>query len=300
MQLLLLVNLAECTAQDTQDRDLYISPCHVRLKHVTCLDFLCGSKKTKKTRLVFRFLCVAPSRVWGSLFSPLHCQRFCIFSWRRNKPPCGYNNLWHNAHALVSSTMRWERALDTQTPKCLRVAVLPQAVPLPVDGPLCSASSLWNWGSLCWAGPRVRSLCLLLALVSWICWRWADVRVTEKFIYSLILYPRFLMQSGSQGWSRFHPGQVSSSSQGYNYVHTHIYGQFRLPNSHHGLVFELCEESGVSEETPDARTPLDPTRNVLARRRPTVLGWTPNSSRVWLGRPSPTLKMFFFLYFAIQ
>lgn len=79
-------------------------------------------------------------------------------------------------------------------------------------------------------GPRVRPLrLLLLALVGCVCWRWADVAVAEKFIYSLMLYTRFLLHSGA-GWgpagvlAGLHPGQVGSSSQSHNYVRTRTCG----------------------------------------------------------------------------
>lgn len=102
--------------------------------------------------------------------------------------------------------MCWEQALTTQTPTDLRCCnnstssssvfgefVLHRFSSSAIEG-VCVALD----------GPRVRPLrLLLLALISCVCWRWADVTVAEKFIYSLMLYTLFLLHSvgGGSCWS---------------------------------------------------------------------------------------------------
>lgn len=89
--------------------------------------------------------------------------------------------------------MCWEQALTTQTPtdlRCCNNSTSSSSVSSSAIEGVCVALD----------GPRVRPLrLLLLALISCVCWRWADVTVAEKFIYSLMLYTRFLLHSGGRG-----------------------------------------------------------------------------------------------------
>lgn len=117
----------------------------------------------------------------------------------------GYYKLGHTPSSELMRTRRcWPRCAGStiatlKHPHTSGVAFTLQVVLLSVFLESLHVSFLWHWGSLRWAGPCVRSLRLLLALISRICWRWADVLVVEKFIHSLILYTRFLLRSRLQG-----------------------------------------------------------------------------------------------------
>lgn len=182
-----------------------------------------------------------------------HRQHFCnecIFSSGRNQPPGGCYSHGHIHTSELMSTHRCGPLCAGSKPSPPRhshtctVAIIPPVLFSATEG-VC-------------VGPSVRPLRLLLALVSCVCWRWADVTLAEKFIYSLMLYTRFQLHTGWQGSAGDHPACLgaklkTSSSQSHIYVRTHTCGPFSVPNSHHAHVFGLREESGESEGKPNPR-----------------------------------------------